>query len=372
MVDYKRMKKILVVEDDRSIRESILDLLQAEGFEVIAAENGTIGIQRAQEWLPDLILCDVVMPYMDGYQVLERLRCNSTTAAIPLIFLTAMGAKEDIRQGMELGADDYLSKPCTAEELMKAIATRFEKQSLLTHQSQQRLDSLRNSIALSLPHELRTPLNGILGLSELLISEHERIERQEVLEIAESIHASAERLHRLIQNFLLYAELEIAIQSGSRGRPHRSQTTCLPCDVLREISTQIARRYGRDGDLTLMLEDACIPIPDLRFGKIVEELVDNAFKFSKPGTTVGLTTTVEEREFILSIKNQGRGMTAEQIANQGAYLQFERSFYEQQGSGLGLEIARRLTALYQGELVIESAPGESITVRVVLPVQPQE
>jgi signal transduction histidine kinase len=211
-----------------------------------------------------------------------------------------------------------------------------------------------------------------LGLSELLISDHERIERQEVLEIAESIHASAERLHRLIQNFLLYAELEIAMQSGNRDRSRQSQITCLPSDVLREISTQIAQRYGREGDLNLALEEACIPIPNLRFSKIVEELVDNAFKFSEPGTPVGLATTIGEREFVLSVRNQGRGMTGEQIANQGAYLQFERSFYEQQGSGLGLEIARRLTKLYQGELAIESVPSESITVRVVLPVQPQE
>ncbi len=120
-------KKILVIEDDARTRNMYLDSLNSEGFETISASNGTAGIQQALSHLPDLVICDVLMPDMDGYSVLKQLRQNSLTAVIPFIFLTGRGSKEDFRKGMESGADDYLVKPATAEQLLKAIATRLEK-----------------------------------------------------------------------------------------------------------------------------------------------------------------------------------------------------------------------------------------------------
>ncbi len=121
------MKKILVIEDEQSVRESILDLLEAEGFAGIGGENGSVGMNLAQEHHPDLILCDVSMPGMDGFSVLREIRQRSNTSGIPFIFLSAKGTKSDVRQGMELGADDYLTKPCTATELLGAISGRLAK-----------------------------------------------------------------------------------------------------------------------------------------------------------------------------------------------------------------------------------------------------
>ncbi len=125
------MKKILVIEDEQTVRESILDLLEAEGFSGLGGENGNVGLQLARENHPDLILCDVQMPDLDGYSVLTNLRQATNTADIPFIFLTARGTKADIRYGMELGADDYLTKPCTATELLGAISGRLAKQAAL-------------------------------------------------------------------------------------------------------------------------------------------------------------------------------------------------------------------------------------------------
>ncbi len=125
------MTKILVIEDEESVRENILDLLEAEDFETIAAPNGKIGVSIADNESPDLILCDLMMPEIDGYGVLAQLRENFTTSAIPFIFLTARAAKEDFRQGMELGADDYLTKPFTRTELLTAITTRLQRQAAI-------------------------------------------------------------------------------------------------------------------------------------------------------------------------------------------------------------------------------------------------
>ncbi|MDZ8053632.1 MAG: EAL domain-containing protein [Aulosira sp. ZfuVER01] len=125
------MTKILVIEDEELVRENLLDLLEAEDFDTIAAANGKIGLNLAFSEIPDLILCDMMMPEVDGYGVLTTLRQDPLTATIPFIFLTAKSAKADFRQGMDLGADDYLTKPFTRAELLSAIVNRLEKQAAL-------------------------------------------------------------------------------------------------------------------------------------------------------------------------------------------------------------------------------------------------
>ncbi|MGH1397423.1 MAG: response regulator [Trichormus sp.] len=138
--------KILVIEDEADTRDLFLTILETEGFETIGAENGFVGIQQAQKYLPDLIICDIIMPDMDGYAVLNALRQDPLTAIIPFIFLTGSHDKTAVRKGMELGADDYITKPSTIEEILKAIAIRLEKQAFLRYwyaaKSQQISDSL--------------------------------------------------------------------------------------------------------------------------------------------------------------------------------------------------------------------------------------
>lgn len=123
-------KKILVIEDNAQVRDNIQEILELEDFETIAAENGAIGLQLAKEQFPDLILCDVMMPEMDGYSVLTALRQNVSTANIPFIFLTAKADKSERKQGMDLGADDYLAKPFTYTEILQIIDTHLKKQSV--------------------------------------------------------------------------------------------------------------------------------------------------------------------------------------------------------------------------------------------------
>lgn len=125
------MTKILVIEDEVQSRNIFLECLEAEGFDTLCAENGRIGLQKAQDHLPDLVLCDVVMPELDGYGVITALRQDPVTAVIPFIFLTAKSTRTELRRGMDLGADDYLTKPATVEQLLAAIAIRLEKQAAL-------------------------------------------------------------------------------------------------------------------------------------------------------------------------------------------------------------------------------------------------
>jgi anti-anti-sigma factor len=125
------MTTILAIEDEAKICENIEEILELEGFDVLTAENGRIGVQLAQEHHPDLIICDVMMPELDGYDVLVALRQNPDTLKIPFIFLSAKATTADFRKGMSLGADDYLTKPFTPKELLEAISTRLEKQMMM-------------------------------------------------------------------------------------------------------------------------------------------------------------------------------------------------------------------------------------------------
>ncbi|MGK7935058.1 MAG: response regulator transcription factor, partial [Xenococcaceae cyanobacterium] len=133
------MSKILVIEDEQGIRENIVEMLEVENYTVLAAENGKVGVDLAHKNIPDLILCDVMMPELDGYYVLSELRSHSMTQTIPLIFLTAKTTREDMRLGMDLGADDYLTKPFTRDELLGAVTTRIVKQVAVERKSQQQL-----------------------------------------------------------------------------------------------------------------------------------------------------------------------------------------------------------------------------------------
>ncbi|NER36531.1 MAG: hybrid sensor histidine kinase/response regulator [Oscillatoria sp. SIO1A7] len=363
------MKKILVIEDEEQVRENLVDLLDAEDYEAIGAENGRVGVSRATGELPDLILCDVMMPELDGYGVIDELRQNPDTATIPFIFLTAKAEKADRAKGMELGADNYLAKPFTREELLAAIAARLGKQAAIEEKSQKKLEELRRNIARAMPHELRTPLNGILSYSQMLLEECEELDPSEIREMAEDIHSSGQRLYRLTQNYLLYAELELAKYDPSRRRALQAEAPSLAESAIAESAREIVKLAKREADLQLQVREATVNISPTHLYKIVAELVDNACKYSSPGLPclVG-GSTGEDGDFILSVSDRGRGMTREQIDALGAYMQFDRENYEQQGSGLGLAIAKSLAELYNGQFSIESVPGEGTTVRVTLPL----
>ena len=134
------MKKILVIEDEPEMLRNMTTIIEMEGFTALRANNGRVGVQVAREQKPDLILCDVMMPELDGYGVLEALRSDEATVGLPFIFLTAKGEKRDIRAGMNLGADDYLAKPVDADELLATIKARLLRHEEKEHAAQAKVE----------------------------------------------------------------------------------------------------------------------------------------------------------------------------------------------------------------------------------------
>ena len=366
------MKKILIIDDDTAVMTLTTKTLQARGFQTLAAEDGVVGLRTAKAHLPDLIICDIQMPHLNGYETLAALRQDPTTAAIPFIFLSGLADRRQIRQGMGLGADDYLTKPFSVQELMTAVNARLEKHAAIQHRSEKKLEDLRGNIGMALPHELLTPLNGILGFASLMMDEGVVLESDEIRDFGKNIQISALRLHHLIENFMIYSEIELAKSDSKKVEELRASERTFTREVISSVATEKAEAAGRACDLSLNAGKACVVMAVSYFKKIVEELTDNALKFSRSGTPVRIDSGIFNNRFELRVGDRGRGMTASQIADIGAHMQFERRFYEQQGVGLGLIIAKRLAELHGGDLTVESVPGEQTTIRLYLPLASEE
>jgi two-component system, sensor histidine kinase and response regulator len=361
------MKKILVIDDEEWVREMVQLALLQRGFDVVQAENGALGIEVARKEQPDLILCDVNMERMDGYHTLSALRNEPATAAIPFILMTGLADQAGMRHGMELGADDYLPKPFSIDALYGAVEARLKKALALRQAAEKKLADLRDNISLMLPHEMRTPLNGILAYGEILASEAGALPTEELAEMGQAIYDSGKRLERLIENFLIYAQIELLIADPQKVHALRKEHTQRPAQLIATHARGQAQLARRAPDLVLQLADHTLPISPSYLAKIVDELVQNAFKFSPSGSTVSVALSDTPNSVAISVTDHGRGLSTEHISKIGAYMQFDRKLHEQQGLGLGLVIAKRLTELHGGTLAIESEPGAATTVTVRLP-----
>jgi signal transduction histidine kinase len=303
------------------------------------------------------------MPEMNGYEVLTKIRSDPLIATTPFIFLTSKTTGRDIRAGMELGADDYLTKPFMIHTLLTAIRTQLKKHDTISKQ----MDELRANLMLMLPHELLTPLNVIIGFSSFLKDPEKLPETADIVTMGQSIYESGLRLQRLVENYLLYADLKVMEHDTHKRNVWQESSLIEMESFLRDFSFNPARRVGREQDLILDLVEAAIEMSPKALVKILEELLGNAFKFSKPGTPVRVAATLDEEGFTVSVTDQGRGMTPEQVAHIDAFTQFDRKKYEQQGLGLGLVLVHRLVELNHGTVRFESVLEQRTTVRVVFP-----
>ena len=343
---------ILIIEDELSIRQTLQDLLELNGHTVSVAEDGIAGVKLA-EHQPDLILCDVGMPEMDGYAVIESIRGLPSCRDIPFIFLTARASRDDQRRGMALGADDYITKPFTEDEIIDAIEARVRRQKPLRERVEKLLTERLFVAGARWSHELMTPLNGILGGLELIEAEADTIQADELRVLLGLIRGSAERQHALSRKLMFHYELE-------RRKVAASPKKMFRCDAPITIASGAngaAKREGRSSDLAVACEAGEIAILDGVLISAVAEVVENACRFSKPGQPVTVTGAHHGDRYRIEIIDQGCGMTLEECAGIGPFIQFERNKFEQRGLGLGVSLARAVAELAGGSLELQPGPG---------------
>lgn len=357
------MYKILIIEDEVELLENLKFILELEDYRVAAFPNGRDGADYALNNPIDIVVCDINMPGLDGYQVLEILRNNDSTKNIPFIFLTAKSNLDDQRQGMDLGADDYISKPYSDEVLLSAIKARLQKHNLIREEVNTEVNITSKNIASTLPHELNTPLTIISAYSDMLISNSANMAATDVKEVAEIIKTSAKRLNKMFNSYLFFVNL---FSFDKTDNPIEVQNVF----SLMRNCVQSKSEYN-SGKIILQLpedRDVSILMNPEHFEKMMCELMDNAIKFSDDVHNIVVKGKQVNDILEICISNTGAEFKDLDIHNIGAFKQFNRGYMEQQGIGLGLGIVKKIMEIYDYSFRIFSNNGYT-QVKLRLPVK---
>ena len=368
MVVSPRAKKILVVEDEQALRNDIAAFLTYEGFEVLEAENGLSGINQARTYLPDLIVCDIMMPEVNGFEMLTALQKESQTAGIPFIFVTARTDKADRRRGMDQGAYDYITKPFSVEELLRSVKARLDTIDNVKHIIDDTIPDEQENITLSLPDNLRTPLTSLLSYSELLRDKADHLDRGQIADLGQCVHSTAESLSQMIENYLALAQIEIIANNPERSGPIKINPLRNPKSLIEEYAACTGRKHDREADLVLDIDEVqTVQIGESYVRKIINELVENALKCSLPETPVTITFGLEDDQAVLRVRDQGHGMPSQAISNLNTYSDFDRMLYADKDNEIGMAVVRRIVELHQGDIQIDSDPdhGTTVTIRLL-------
>ncbi len=363
---------LLVVEDDIHLLEGIRTVLELEQYRVVTAENGeqALNVLNSSPVPPDLIVSDIMMPRMDGIQLLNEVRKNQAWLSIPFIFLTARSEKSDVVHGKRLGVDDYLVKPFDADDLLLAIESRLKRSELMQRARTEEITDLKRKILTILNHEFRTPLTFLVAYTDML-SEQQQAQTQGDAETAvflRGINVGALRLRRLIQNFIYLVEME----TGDARRIYEMRKTLISnmMDLLRSAHGTVFA-HQPDRHCTIWVEDELPPlIGDPEYLTVaIAQLLDNAVKFSKPSGSIMLGAQRVGSEVVIWVTDQGRGIAdGEKQRIWDSFYQINREHYEDQGAGSGLAIVRGVIQLHKGRIDLESEFGKGSTFKIILPV----
>lgn len=359
-------QKILVIEDEIAILEILAKSLRSRGFEVHTAPNGQVGVEQAFSEMPDIILCDIMMPIKNGYEVLQEVRSNPETKLIPFIFLTAKSDKKDIRVGMNFGADDYLTKPFDFEDLLASIDKTLKRKEEITAKFNAQLSELRNSIQSFLPHEIKTPLNIIISNANYLMELDDFSDVQGVKNQLMYIKEASEQLYNLYDNQQLFSVLEKGETETLKSIIN--DIIVIDSAIVNEIGSRVLAKYKREGDLKIDVQTALIKFSAFYFQKIVVELLDNAAKFSPAGTPIIIRSEIIDDTYKLTISDRGSGMEYKNASEIEPYKQFGRHSQEQQGVGLGLYLSQKLMKVAGNEFVLNSS-GVGTIIELVFDIE---
>jgi two-component system sensor histidine kinase/response regulator len=359
---------ILLAEDDFLVRKIVEETLRSEGYGVVAVANGVEALGALTQVQPDLILSDVRMPECDGFEFLQSVRLEPRHATMPFIIMSAKADTGDLRMGMSLGADDYVTKPFNPGELLKTIEVRLARAALLS----EKIKDQQRFLGRVLPHELRTPLTGIIGYADLMTMVGESgatLKPAELVDYGRNIRRSGHRLLRIAKDFSLWSWLESCRFAVRAGEELRRKPFSLTEALIHGWSRESAANYGRDSDIRVAAEEAAVLVPGDGLWRVVTHLIENACKFSLPGSPVQVAGRVDGAHYKITVSDRGRGMNETDMATIGVMRQFGRERVEQQGMGMGLVLALRFAQLAGGDLELANHPPESgLTARLVLPL----
>ncbi len=374
-MEVENKPKVLVVDDVQSNIEFVIDVLELENLNVIGANNGKDAIRLTMECKPDLILLDISMPVMDGYEVCHAIKENKGTNNIPIIFLTARIQKEDIVRGFELGAVDYIVKPFNFNELISRVKTHIDLK-IKTEQLKQinceleskieertsevrlannklknameelsKLDKAKTEFVLHINHELRTPLNGILGYLNIL---EEQVTEETCKNHLESINSLTYRLIKVAELSLLFTELNI----------DEHQLDLEKVDLISAIMETLNNKELEQKNLEIELESSYEHLYVIAEPKLLVTCIsivfDNAVKYSPQNSYIKVKAHKVDDFIEYSVTDNGPGFSEKALKEVFNFLSADNLEHQSYGFGVGLATAKIILNLIGGKIDIKN------------------
>jgi signal transduction histidine kinase len=359
------MFKILIVEDTLTIREEIHDILVMEGYTVFDADNGSIGFEIALKEHPDLIISDILMPKLNGFEMYKKLQNNKITKLIPLIFLSAKAEKSDIRVGMSLGAEDYLTKPIDVEDLLNTVKIKINKKLLLTQEIidktttisailQQQKKELDNYAQL-ISHELKTPLRNI---SDVLIWIREElahpISSENSINSIELLEKKVERMELLLVKLEEYKNIK-----SSSFKKNKINLNAIAKKVIAKLQIPSHINVEIKNKLPTLFAD------EVMLEKVFEILIQNALDhIDKKKGLILLACETTKEDYLFSVKDNGVGIKTKYYEK---IFEMFQTIDSTNSTGIGLSIVKKIISCYNGEVKVESTTNKETIFYFSLP-----
>lgn len=353
-MEYNLKKgRIVLIDDEQVLRFTLGSLLEDEDYEVFFAENGKKGIEVIQEQRPELILLDVNMPVMDGFETLEFLKNQPDLDEIPVIMNTAKNDEKDQVRAFELGAVDFIPKPHRELELLARIET---------HINQFRLKKMREQFLLGLNHDLKSPLSIIIGMNEAL--KMNAIEGKKKQQICDSISVASKKMLSLIHNFLDIGKL----QSGGMSIKYEVMDICRIYN--QEIVFAMHNIKQKQLKINYLTKCTLVDLDANLIKRCLANLISNAIKFTPEQGTIQAELTHNEKEMIFSLWNSGDSIPEQQRKHIfEMYYQVGRGHKKGEGTGLGLSIVQEIIYAHHGKIWIDPDTKEGCCFKFSLPLQ---
>jgi signal transduction histidine kinase len=368
---------ILIADDNATNLNVLFEYLSAQGYRVLVAEDGTGAIEQAQYGLPDLILLDVMMPGLDGFETCTRLKESPQTRDIPVIFMTAISETPYVLKGFDVGAVDYITKPLQREEVLVRVRNHISirvlqrelKAEIAVRQKAEeelRVINAGKDVFFSiLAHDLKNPMGGLLGLSEAMVDIMPPTTDATTREMALDIRDTARQVGELLLDLLSWAQMQLG----------KMEPTPKPVSILKEAEFAVAlvgtaartKKIEIVNEIKEPIEIYC----DAKMNDtVLRNLLSNAVKFTPEGGTIRLSAKKKEGELQISVTDSGRGIPPELIPALFRLGESKTTFGTagEKGTGLGLPLSREMVEKNGGRIWVESTPGRGSSFHFTVPL----
>ncbi|MFH5884363.1 response regulator [Halalkalibaculum sp. DA3122] len=379
MAENSENTTILIVDDSEQNVWLLSHVLKREGYNILDASNGKEALQIVELTPPDIMLLDIVMPGMDGYEVCKKMKAQESTEDVPIIFLSALSETDSKVKGFKVGGVDYITKPFQREEVLarielhvrlKQLQDELEEKIDELRVREQRLNALNNrkdELMRILSHDIRNPVTGIIGVAQILSQSASALSTEDQLKMYNSIEESGRKIQQLVVDMLNKDKAKKSISELATEEVNLKQVIKDAVELHQPtaLTKNIKFKLNAEQPVDMKLDRQ-------KMSQVVGNLVSNALKFTPEGGTVSieLSEKRDENEVEILVSDTGMGIPKEEIkkllGNNGQKT-VRLGTRGETGSGIGLDIIQQFTELHGGKVLIESDEGEGTTFIIRLP-----